>query len=87
MTIEQKRKDAMSIYTPPFRYVHGYIYDSNNLMVADDGDMTGEKNVKSAIAARVRGWGKISYMQNGAAIQDEIGQMVVDALNQYYENN
>ena len=83
--VDQKRKEAMAVYTPPFRYEHGYIFDSNNNMVADDGDMVGDMNVKTAVAAQVRGWGRLGYMPNGAAVQDEIGQMIADALNQYYE--
>jgi hypothetical protein len=74
-----KRKAAMAIYTPPFKFQSGYIFDSQNLMVADDGD-----KVEGAVAARVRGWGRLGYLPNGAAIQDEIGQMMADALNAYY---
>jgi hypothetical protein len=73
-----KRKAAMAVYTPPFKYLHGYIYDSQNNMVADaDG-------VDGAVAARVRGWGRLGYMPNGAELQDEIGQMMADALNALY---
>ena len=73
-----KRSAAMEIYTPPFKFHRGYIFDSQNHMVADDREVDG------AVAARVRGWGRIGYMPNGAEIQDEIGQMVADALNAYY---
>lgn len=72
------RKQAMALYTPPFKYEHGYIFDSAHLMVADDGN--GEKSV----AARVRGWGRISYLENAAALQDEVGHMMADALNALY---
>lgn len=77
-----KRKEAMAVYTPPFKYLHGYIYDSQNLMVADDGDM--KFGVEGAVASRVRGWGRFGYMPNGAELQDEIGQMMADALNALY---
>lgn len=73
-----KRKAAMAVYTPPFKYVRGYIYDSQNLMVADDD------KVEDAVASRVRGWGRLSYLPNGAELQDEIGQMIADALTAYY---
>jgi hypothetical protein len=73
-----KRKAAMAIYTPPFKYLRGYIFDSQNLMVADDDKVDG------AVAAQVRGWGRLGYLPNGAELQDEIGQMVADALNAYY---
>ena len=73
-----KRKAAMAVYTPPFKFQRGYIFDSQQLMVADDD------NVDGAVAARVRGWGRLSYLPNGAELQDEIGQMMADALNAYY---
>ena len=80
-----KRKAAMAVYTPPFKYEHGYILDSQNLMVADDGDIAEEKrSVTGAVASRVRGWGRLSYLPNGAELQDEIGQMMADALNALY---
>jgi len=72
------RKAAMALYKPPFKYVHGYIYDSGNQVVADDD------KVEEAVAARVRGWGRLSYLPNGAELQDEVGQMMVDALNMLY---
>lgn len=74
-----KRAAAMAIYTPPFKYLYGYIYDSQHNMVSDD------QNVDGAVAARVRGWGRISYMPNAAELQDEVGQMIADALNALYE--
>ncbi len=72
------RQAAMSVYTPPFRYQHGYIFDSQHLMIADDDSVTG------AVASRVRGWGKLGYLPNGAELQDEIGQIIADALNALY---
>lgn len=74
-----KRAAAMAIYTPPFKYLRGYIFDSQQNMVSDDHSVDG------AVAARVRGWGRISYMPNADALQDEIGQMMADALNALYE--
>ena len=72
------RKAAMALYVPPFKLLHGYIYDSNDQMVADsDG-------VKASVVTRVRGWGRIGYMPNAEALQDEVGQMMVDAMNAYY---
>ena len=29
------REKALALYTPPFKYFRGYIYDSQNSMVAD----------------------------------------------------
>ena len=73
------RKAAMALYVPPFKYDHGYIFDSENHMVADDAD------VKPHVVSRVRGWGRIGYMPNPAKLQDEVGHMMADALNAYYE--
>lgn len=83
-----KRKAAMAVYTPPFRFQSGYIFDSRNHVVSDDGPIgDGTEGVEGAVAARVRGWGRIGYMPNAAALQDEIGQMMADALNAYYKVN
>jgi len=81
-----KRAAAMAIYTPPFKYLHGYIYDSKKNMVADQGGFTGPNTVECAVAAQVRGWGRIGYMPNSAELQDEVGQMMADALNALYES-
>ena len=82
-----KRKAAMAVYTPPFTYRRGYIFDSQNLMVADKGEIDDDQSVKGAVASRVRGWGKLGYLPNGAELQDEIGQMMADSLNALYAHN
>lgn len=68
------RQRAEDLFNPPFRYHHGYIFDADDHMVSDDGGI-----------ARLRGWGRIAYMGDSAALQDEVGRMIADALNQYYE--
>lgn len=78
------RKIALELYKPPFRYVRGYIYDSDDLMVADDGD--GEASIPAAVISRIRGWGRISYLKDAHQIQDEVGIIVAEALNKYYES-
>ena len=78
------RKAALSLYKPPFKYYMGYIYDADNQMVADDGG--GEHSVQNAVISRIRGWGKISYLQNAEAIQDELGHIVAEALTAYYKS-
>ena len=79
------REAALAIYTPPFRYEHGYVWDSNNEMVSDGQGMRG------LLAARIRGWGRIQYMDDpagrAAALQDEIGHMVAEALNAFWTAN
>lgn len=83
MTIRQA---ALDLYKPPFRYEYGYVFDSNNQMVADKGEI-GE--LKGMIATRVRGWGRIQYMDNpvgrAAQLQDEVGKIVAEALNFYWK--
>ena len=78
------RAAAFGLYTPPFRHEHGYIRDSNHQMVADDAGDT----MVGVIAARIRGWGRIQYMDNpegrAGALQDEVAEMVADALNRYW---
>lgn len=76
-----KRAAAMAVYTPPFRYHKGYIWDSKNLMVADN------EGVEGAVASRVRGWGRLQYMPNAEALQDEVGAMMADALNRLYADS
>lgn len=80
------RKVAMAVYTPPFKYHHGYIFDSNNNMVADQGGLgpNDDNTVEAAVAVRVHGWGKLPYMEQGDNLQDEIGCMIADALTVYY---
>jgi hypothetical protein len=70
------RKEALSLYDAPFEYIHGYIFDAKSKMVSDNDSVDP--------ISRVRGWGKLSYKPNGAALQDEVGAIIVDALNDYF---
>ncbi|NPW01848.1 hypothetical protein [Pseudomonas aeruginosa] len=77
---EELRKRALALYTPPFSYdsFGGYIWDAKQNMVADnhvDGDQV----------LRVRGWGRIVYMENPEELQDEFGAMLAEALTEYVE--
>lgn len=81
-----KRKAAMAIYQPPFKARHGYVYDSQSHMVSDQGGHGKFNTVEGAIAAQVRGWGRIGYMPNAGELQDEVCEMLADALNAYYAN-
>ena len=78
------REDALALYTPPFKFLHGYVFDSSNRMVADQGGISGDNTVEGAVALQIRGWGRIGYMPHAKQLQDEIGAIVVDALNAYY---
>lgn len=82
------RQATLDLYIPPFRYVGGYIYDSNNNMVADSGTDLAH----GTIISRIRGWGlisRIAYLDNpkGRAeqLQDEAGKIVAEALNMYWK--
>ena len=89
------RQATLDLYTPPFRYVGGYIYDSNNNMVAYSGTDTAQGTIISrirgwgTIISRIRGWGRIAYLDNpkGRAeqLQDEAGKIVAEALNMYWK--
>lgn len=72
----QMKKQAMSLYVPPFRFEHGYIFDSQGNMLADD-------HTDGAIA-RIRGWGKIGYLPEAEEIQDTLGDIMAEALTDYW---
>lgn len=78
------RLAALELYTPPFRHEYGYIRDANNQMVADDAG----SEASGLIASRIRGWGRIQYLdkpeQRAAALQDEVAEVVAEALNAYW---
>lgn len=78
--MSELRKRALALYTPPFFYDKrgGYIWDTKQNMVADnhvDGDQV----------LRVRGWGRIVYMENPEELQDEFGAMLAEALTEYVD--
>lgn len=78
------REAAMALYKPPFRFYCGYIKDSNGEMVADQ-DSTNE--MKGLLIARIRGWGRISYMKDAAELQDMVGELVAEALTEFWSKN
>lgn len=59
------------VLTFPLKITQGTVTDQNHNRVLD-----------------IRGWGFLQYADNneGAELQDGIGQWVVDTLNQAYEN-
>ena len=71
-------KKALKLYTPPFRYEMGYIFDSENEMVADDYETS---------ITQVRGWGRISYMDEPEELQDAVGEHIAKALTEYWEKH
>ncbi len=71
--VSEIRRRALDLYKPPFRFEHGYIFAANGEMVADQHD--------GPNSLRVRGWGRISYMEDPEKLQDEVGAMIAEALN------
>ena len=57
---------------PPFTYHAGYIHDADGHMVADES------------GHRIRGWGRLGAMEDGAEVQDAIGQRIAEILTKYW---
>lgn len=72
---------AIALYTPPFRFDFGYIWDAKGQMVADNR----VPDEPEGAALRVRGWGRISYMEDPEALQDEVGNIIAAAMTEYWE--
>ena len=64
------RERAVALYKPPFKFFGGYIWDSEGQMVADN------HVDEDAQILRVRGWGRISYLENPEELQDEVGELI-----------
>lgn len=74
--IEEKgriERQALELCKPPFKFEKGYIWDSEGNMIADDGLL------------RVRGWARLGKAENGAQIQDTIGRLIAQAMNEFWE--
>ena len=70
------RTTALALYTPPFHYAYGYIWDAKENMVAD--------NHGQDVALRVRGWGRIGYQPNAEQLQDTVGELMAEALTKFW---
>jgi hypothetical protein len=81
-TIEKAilRRRAFELYRPPFQYHMGYVTDARDEIAADLGGV-------EAMIARVRGWGRIGYMKDSEALQDEVGHLIAEALTALWEKN
>ena len=64
---------ALELYKPPFIFRAGYIHDSAGSMVADEA------------ALRIRGWGRIGRMDNAEELQDKVGELIAEAMTNYWE--
>ena len=81
------KQAALDLYKPPFKFEHGYIFDGEGNMVADNG---GVDEMRNAIALRLRGWGCIGYVSqvkglDPLALECEIGKHCAAALTKYWE--
>lgn len=79
--VSELRARAISLYKPPFKFDFGYIWDADGQMVAD------QKLNEDGQILRVRGWGRISYLENPEALQDEVGEIIAIALSDYWNRN
>ena len=79
--ISELREIAIALYKPPFKFDCGYIWDAGGQMVADNNLDKDEQIL------RVRGWGRISYLENAEALQDEVGEVIAIALSDYWNRN
>ena len=78
----ERKQRVLGFLNPPFKYDRrgGYIWDAsmNTRMVADE---------TLGHTLRVRGWGVISKQENPEQLQDDIGLIIVEALNEYWEKH
>jgi hypothetical protein len=79
--METPKQKAIALLRPPFSFYMGYIWDGckDQNMVADEG------GCEIGTIARLRGWGRLGKLEDGAEIQDAIGEIIAEALNQYFE--
>ena len=71
---EEIKERARKLYKPPFRHEHGYIFDADHSMVADE----------CVHALCVRGWGRLSYMTEPERLQDAVGELIAEALTKFW---
>lgn len=82
LTPEEIAAEALKLYKPPFKHMHGYIYDAADSMVSDNG-----VEIDDAMMHRIRGYGRISYMEHPHDLQDAVGVIVAEALTDYWEKH
>ena len=66
---------ARNSFKPPFSYSYGYIWDSSGNMLADD-----------PYALRIRGWGRLGNLENGAGVQDAVGERIARILSEHWDS-
>lgn len=83
--LTELQKQALAVYLPPFQFSHGYVFDSAGRMVADEGREHDLDQLASTVGMRIRGWGHLGKLKNGAAVQDTIGELAAEALNAFWK--
>lgn len=75
------RKRAIDLYKPPFIYhsPSGWIFDGEGRQVLDKIDETA--------MLRIRGWGRIGYLENPEQLQDKVGELIAEALTKFWQEN
>ena len=74
------RARAFALYKPPFNSdrFSVYVWDAGNNMVADFRGPAG--------TIRPRGWGRIQYMDDGAALHDTVETLILEATEKHPDN-
>ncbi|WP_313329810.1 hypothetical protein [Comamonas sp.] len=85
--LTELQKQALAVYLPPFQFSHGYVFDSAGRMVADEGRDNELDQLASTVGVRIRGWGHLGKLKNGAEVQDTIGELAAAALNAYWKQH
>lgn len=94
--MSNQRTRALALYTPPFKYECGYIWDARREMVADGAGrglvdllVLSAPTDEETATLRVRGWGRIQHigssMDDAANLQDTVGGLIAEALTQYWQ--
>lgn len=76
---KELRQRAFDSCAAPFERVHGYIFDANGNTISDD--------TAEGIVTRMRGWGRLHYLDKPEELQDAIGDLIVEALNEFWEKH
>ena len=74
------------VLKPPFYHGGlGEIFEGNTRIMQVPGYVCDDVNETDSHLAKIRGWGFLQYFENGAQLQDEFIDFVVQALNEKWE--
>jgi len=81
MISDADKKELLTLFKPPFVFDErgDYIFDSDTNMVLD--------NTEELAVARLRGWGRIQYLEDANNLQNKVGELIALALTEYWENH